>query len=177
MKNILAIYLKKKQLTRSDLLKSGAITERQLAKISKRDPDKYSKKMVELLAVELNIESEKLLAELKTIRDSDELYAVTNTDELRQMVSEQEEAFLVRGYFRELMKEIKQSGISEPAELGFAVGAGGLGSLATHGILRVMNFFEEDSQLENLKQDIAQLYTIEFINKEEAKLRLKQLDY
>ncbi|WP_251867064.1 XRE family transcriptional regulator [Enterococcus malodoratus] len=177
MKNILAIYLKKKQLTRSDLLKSGAITERQLAKISMRDPDKYSKKMVELLAVELNIESEKLLAELKTIRDSDELYAVTNTDELRQMVSEQEEAFLVRGYFRELMKEIKQSGISEPAELGFAVGAGGLGSLATHGILRVMNFFEEDSQLENLKQDIAQLYTIEFINKEEAKLRLKQLDY
>lgn len=92
-------------------------------------------------------------------------------------MKEKEEEFLVEGDFRELLKEIEGSRVSETAELGFQLGSGGSGTVLAQAVLRVMNFFEEDTKLENLKQDIAQLYTIEFINEEEAKLRLKQLDY
>ncbi|MFQ7237287.1 MAG: XRE family transcriptional regulator, partial [Enterococcus hulanensis] len=70
-----------------------------------------------------------------------------------------------------------RSQVSEMAETGFDLGSGGSGSLGARGVLRVINFFEEDSKTENLKQDIAQLYTIKFIDEAAAKLRLKQLDY
>ena len=177
MKNVLAIYLQKHGLTRIDLLRSGKLSEAQLARISKRDPEKYSVKTLDALAKELDVNSDELLADLKNIRDSQELYEVTDMNELRQRVKEQEEEFLVKGDLRELLKEIKPSQVSEMAETGFVLGAGGSGSLGARGVLRVINFFEEDSKTENLKQDIAQLYTIKFIDEAVAKLRLKQLDY
>lgn len=177
MKNVLDIYLQKHGLTRIDLLRSGELSEAQLARISKRDPEKYSVKTLDALANELNVNSDELLADLKNIRDSQELYEVTDMNELRQRVKEQEEEFLVKGDLRELLKEIKRSQVSEMAETGFDLGSSGSGSLGARGVLRVINFFEEDSKTENLKQDIAQLYTIKFIDEAAAKLRLKQLDY
>ena len=75
------------------------------------------------------------------------------------------------------MKEIKRSQVSEAAELGFELGSGGSGTILAQGFLRVLNLFENDRKLENLKQNIGYLYTIDFINGDEVKLRLKQLDY
>lgn len=114
---------------------------------------------------------------MANIRTNDELLEVTNVAELRQRVKEQKEELIIKGDFRGLMMDIKQSQVSETAEIGFELGSGGLGTLIAQGVLRVMNFFEEDTKLENLKQDIARLYTIDFINNNEIKLRLKQLDY
>lgn len=177
MNNVLDIYLKKKELTRSDLLKNGEISEHKLAKISKKDPATYSDKTINLLAAELNVTANELLADLEEIRDNDELFEVTNADELKRKVKEQEDEFLVKGDFRELMKEIKRSQVSETAELGFELGSGGSGTILAQGVLRVLNLFDADPKLENLKQDIGHLYTIDFINEDQAKLRLKQLDY
>lgn len=177
MKNVLDIYLKKKGITRSELSKKEELSEQKLARISKQNPDSYSEETLELLAKGLATTPAEVLEELRSIRDSDALYQVTNINELRQKVKEKEEEFLVEGDFRELLKEIEGSRVSETAELGFQLGSGGSGTVLAQAVLRVMNFFEEDTKLENLKQDIAQLYTIEFINEEEAKLRLKQLDY
>lgn len=117
------------------------------------------------------------LEKLANIRTSDELLEVTHVAELRQKVKEQKEEFIVKGDFRKLMKDIKQSQVSEAAEIGFELGSGGLGTLIAQGVLRIINFFAEDTKLENLKQDIGRLYTIDFINENEVKLRLKQLDY
>ncbi|MBU5362044.1 hypothetical protein KQI58_13280 [Enterococcus raffinosus] len=114
---------------------------------------------------------------MANIRTSDELLEVTHVAELRQKVKEQKEEFIVKGDFRKLMKDIKQSQVSEAAEIGFELGSGGLGTLIAQGVLRIINFFAEDTKLENLKQDIGRLYTIDFINENEVKLRLKQLDY
>ena len=174
MKNVLDIYLKKKGITRSELSKKEELSEQKLARISKQNPDSYSEETLELLAKGLATTPAEVLEELRSIRDSDALYQVTNINELRQKVKEKEEEFLVEGDFRELLKEIEGSRVSETAELGFQLGSGGSGTVLAQAVLRVMNFFEEDTKLENLKQDIAQLYTIEFINEEEAKLRLKQ---
>lgn len=177
MKNVLDIYLKKKSITRSELSKKEELSEQKLARISKQNPDSYSEETLELLAKGLATSPAEVLEELRSIRDSDALYQVTNINELRQKVKEKEEEFFVEGDFRELLKEIEGSRVSESAELGFQLGSRGSGTVLAQAVLRVMNLFEEDTKLENLKQDIAQLYTIEFINEEEAKLRLKQLDY
>lgn len=117
------------------------------------------------------------LEKLANIRTSEELLEVTHVAELRQKVKEQKEEFIVKGDFRKLMKDIKQSQVSEAAEIGFELGSGGLVTLIAQGVLRIINFFAEDTKLENLKQDIVRLYTIDFINENEVKLRLKQLDY
>ena len=117
------------------------------------------------------------LEKLANIRTSEELLEVTHVAELRQKVKEQKEEFIVKGDFCKLMKDIKQSQVSEAAEIGFELGSGGLGTLIAQGVLRVINFFAEDTKLENLKQDIGRFYKIDFINENEVKLRLKQLDY
>ena len=103
------------------------------------------------------------LEKLANIRTSDELLEVTHVAELRQKVKEQKEEFIVKGDFRKLMKDIKQSQVSEAAEIGFELGSGGLGTLIAQGVLRIINFFAEDTKLENLKQDIGRLYTIDFM--------------
>lgn len=177
VKNVLDIYLKEKGLSREAFLKNEAFSEQKLAKVSKRDPENYSEETLNSLSEELNVASDVLLTDLKRIRDSDALFEVTTADELKQKVKEQEDEFLVKGDFRELMKEIKRSQVSETAELGFELGSGGSGTIVARGILRVLNLFENDRKLENLKQNIGHLYTIDFINEDEAKLRLKQLDY
>ncbi|MDU5511179.1 hypothetical protein [Enterococcus gilvus] len=41
----------------------------------------------------------------------------------------------------------------------------------------MFNLFEDDTEFENLKQDIAQVYTITSVGQGKAMLRLKQLDY
>lgn len=177
MKNVLAIYLQEKGLTREDILKNEVFSEHKLAKVSKCDPENYSEETLNSLSEELNVASDALLMDLKKIRDSDALFDVTTADELKQKVKEQEDEFLVKGDFRELMKEIKRSQVSEAAELGFELGSGGSGTILAQGFLRVLNLFENDRKLENLKQNIGYLYTIDFINGDEAKLRLKHLDY
>lgn len=177
MKNVLAIYLQEKGLTREDILKNEVFSEHKLAKVSKCDPENYSEETLNSLSEELNVASDALLMDLIRIRDSDALFDVTTADELKQKVKEQEDEFLVKGDFRELMKEIKRSQVSEAAELGFELGSGGSGTILAQGFLRVLNLFENDRKLENLKQNIGYLYTIDFINEDEAKLRLKQLDY
>lgn len=177
MKNVLAIYLQEKGSTREDLLKNEVFSEHKLAKVSKCDPENYSEETLNSLSEELNVASDALLTDLKRIRDSDALFEVTTADELKQKVKEQEDEFLVKGDFRELMKEIKRSQVSDTAELGFELGSGGSGTILVQGVLRVLNLFEVDQKLENLKQNIGHLYTIDFINDDQAKLRLKQLDY
>lgn len=174
MKNVLAIYLQEKGLTREDILKNEVFSEHKLAKVSKCDPENYSEETLNSLSEELNVASDALLMDLKKIRDSDALFDVTTADELKQKVKEQEDEFLVKGDFRELMKEIKRSQVSETAELGFELGSG---TILAQGGLRVLNLFEDDRKLENLKQNIGHLYTIDFIDDDQAKLRLKQLDY
>lgn len=177
MKNVLAIYLQEKGLTREDILKNEVFSEHKLAKVSKCDPENYSEETLNSLSEELNVASDALLMDLIRIRDSDALFDVTTADELKQKVKEQEDEFLVKGDFRELMKEIKRSQVSEAAELGFELGSGGSGTILAQGFLRVLNLFENDRKLENLKQNIGYLYTIDFIDDDQAKLRLKQLDY
>lgn len=75
------------------------------------------------------------------------------------------------------MNDIEQSRLPESAKIGFQCSGNGTGNIVIWGILRIMNLFGEDSKLENLKQDISDLYTIQFINQDTAKLRLKQYDY
>ncbi|MGM0168445.1 hypothetical protein IGI39_004200 [Enterococcus sp. AZ135] len=177
MKNVLDIFLQKKGLTRYDLSKSVGISEQTLSKASKRDPETYTSKTIIAIANGTSNTPGEVLDALLQIRDSEELYHVATLNELRQKVKEQEDQFIVTGDFHELLKEIDRSRISETAELGFQYGSGGLGTIAVHKILRIMNAFGDDTKLENIKQDIAALYSIEFIDKNNVKLRLKQLDY
>lgn len=84
MKNVLDIYLKKKGITRSELSKKEELSEQKLARISKQNPDSYSEETLELLAKGLATTPAEVLEELRSIRDSDALYQVTNINELRQ---------------------------------------------------------------------------------------------
>lgn len=143
MKNVLDIYLKKKGITRSELSKKEELSEQKLARISKQNPDSYSEETLELLAKGLATTPAEVLEELRSIRDSDALYQVTNINELRQKVKEKEEEFLVEGDFRELLKEIEGSRVSETAELGFQLGSGGSGTVLAQAVLRVMNFLKK----------------------------------
>ncbi|MBO0452262.1 helix-turn-helix domain-containing protein [Candidatus Enterococcus murrayae] len=177
MKNVLDIFLQKQGLTRYDLSKSAGISEQTLSKASKRDPETYSSKTIIAIAKGTEHSPGEVLDALLQIRDSDELYQVTTLNELLQKVREKEDQFIVKGEFNELLKEIERSRISETAELGFQYGSGGLGTIAVYKILRILNSFGDETKLENLKQDIGTLYTIEFIDKNNVKLRLKQLDY
>lgn len=55
-----------------------------MARISKQNPDSYSEETLELLAKGLATTPAEVLEELRSIRDSDALYQVTNINELRQ---------------------------------------------------------------------------------------------
>lgn len=105
------------------------------------------------------------------------LDAITRCDVLKQKVKKQEDAFFVTGELCDLIKEIKKSQLSESAQLGFELGSAGSGTILSRGVWRVLNLFEDDTERENLKQDIAQLYTTECVDEGKILLRLKQLDY
>jgi hypothetical protein len=95
--------------------------------------------------------------------------------EIKQKVREQEDEFIIRGEFNAILKEIKQSGLSESVQLAFDLGSKGMGSPMVWLINRVMNAMSGNKEEENLKTDIATIYDIELLNSNEAKLRLKQL--
>lgn len=65
MKNVLAIYLQEKGLTREDILKNEVFSEHKLAKVSKCDPENYSEETLNSLSEELNVASDALLMDLK----------------------------------------------------------------------------------------------------------------
>lgn len=177
MKNVLDIFLRENNMTRYDLSKRVDISEQTLSKASKRDPETYTARTIVAIAKGTNRSPGEVLDRLLQIRDSDILYEVTTLSELKQKVKEQEDEFIVKGDFRDLMKEIEGSKLSESAELSLQFGGGWLGTMAVRGILRIINSHEDNPKLEHLKQDIAELYKIIFIDQNQAKLRLKQLDY
>ena len=108
---------------------------------------------------------------IKTLED------VTSYDVLKQKVKKQEDAFFVTGELYDLVKDIKQSQLSENVQAGFELGSGGSGTILSRSVLRFLNLFEDDTEFENLKQDIAQVYTITYVGQGKAMLRLKQLAY
>lgn len=177
MKNVLDIFLKQNDMTRYDLSKQVGISEQTLSKASKRDPETYSVKTLVAISSGTGYSPGEVLDKLLAIRDSDIVYVASTLKEIRQKVNEKEDVFIIRGEFSSLMKEIKQSSLSEAEELGFQLGMGGAGSYLVWIINRIINSFGSNKEEENLKDDIMTLYTIELLNSSEAKLRLKQLDY
>ncbi len=177
MKNILDIFLKQNGMTRYDLSKKVGISEQTLSKASKRDPETYSGKTLMAISRGTDYSPGEVLDQLLTIRDSDLLYIASNLKEIRQKVKEQEDEFIIQGEFNSILKDIKKSSLSEKEQLGFNLGSAGVGTSMVWIINRVLNSFGSNKEEENLKSDISMLYQIELLNSNEAKLRLKQLDY
>lgn len=177
MKNVLDIFLKQNQMTRYDLSKKVGISEQTLSKAAKRDPKTYSVKTLVAIASGTGYSPGEVLDKLLAIRDSEAVYIASTLKEIRQKVKEKEDVFIIQGEFSSLAKEIKQSSLSESAELGFQLGMGGAGSYVVWAINRMINSFGGKKEEENLKDDIMTLYTIKFLNSSEAMLRLRQLDY
>ncbi|MFW3576979.1 helix-turn-helix domain-containing protein [Vagococcus fluvialis] len=175
MKNTLDIFLKQYDMTRYDLSKKANISEQTLSKAAKRDPETYTAKTLITIAEGTNHTPGEVLDQLLMIRDSDQLYIASNLKEIKQKVREQEDEFIIRGEFNAILKEIKQSGLSESVQLAFDLGSNGMGSPMVWLINRVMNAMSGNKEEENLKTDIATIYDIELLNSNEAKLRLKQL--
>ncbi|MDH6365647.1 transcriptional regulator with XRE-family HTH domain [Enterococcus sp. PF1-24] len=177
MKNVLDIFLKENHMTRYDVSQQANVSEQTLSQASKRDPESLSGKTLIAIAKGTKKTPGEVLDRLLQIRDSNQLYEVDTLSELRKKVREQEDEFLVKGDFRQLVKEIKRSRLSEEVELAANIGSKGAMPSTLWFLNRVLNAFTDDTKMKNLKQDIGDLYQIQFINPEQAKLRLKQLDY
>lgn len=177
MKNSLDILLQQNGLNRTDFAKKVGSTEKEVSNILKNNHGTYTEKELLMISQGINCSTEQVLNQLLKIKNDDVLYVASTIEEIRQKVTEQDDEFIISGEFNSILKDVEKSTLSEIEEMGFLVGSRGSGSIATWLIDRVMNHFGSNSQLENLKSDIAKLYKIKFISLYEAKLRLKQLDY
>ncbi|KAF1303070.1 helix-turn-helix transcriptional regulator [Enterococcus saccharolyticus] len=179
MKSILDIFLQEQGKTRYEVSKATGISEATLSKANKRSPETYTVKTVATIAQAVNQTPGDVLNQLIQIRDNpNRLYLVTTMTELKQRVKEQEDEFLIQGDFSELLTEVKREQLSETAMLGFQVGSGGQGDTMAWLIMRILNLFgKNDTDRENLKQDISTLYLISSLDDDKVKLQLKQLVY
>lgn len=177
MKNCLDIYLQHHAMTRYDVSKKSGVSEQTLSKASKRNPNTLTAKTLIAISKGTGESPGEVLDALLKILESDELYIVTTLVELRQKINEQEDEFIVRGEYRELLKEIENSRLSEESLLGFQLGSRGMGDLIVWGLNRVRQTLADNPKMEKLKQDILDLYQLKIMNGTEMKLRLKQLDY
>ncbi|OFI50546.1 hypothetical protein BG261_01340 [Floricoccus tropicus] len=177
MKNVLDIYLKENGTNRTQLVGKTNISEKALAKTSKRDPEDYSADIVVAISEEVGATPGQILDRMLVIRDSDMLYHATNFEELKQKVDEQEDEFVLEGDFYDFVKKIKASTLSERETLGFNYGSNGWGDFAAFVLHRFKNNMSREKESKNLQQKISKLYNIKILNKKESLFRLRQLDY
>lgn len=179
MKSVLDIFLQEQGLTRYELAKVTGLSEATLSKANTRNPETYAVKTVALIAEGVNLSPGEVLNRLLAIqKEATCLYTVATLSELKQRVKKQEDEFYVVNDFHELLKEVKRESLSENENLGFLLGSRGMGSIDRWLITRFFHLFIPPSERnrENLKQEISTLYTIQLLDSQTAKLRLKSLD-
>lgn len=175
MRGILDIYLKNLGTTRYEVSKKSGISEQALSKANKRDPKSYTVKTVELIASAVEKSAGEVIDGLVEIRDCNILYKATTLRELEQKVADQEDEFLVEGEFAKIVKQAKESQLSETAETWFAVGSRGSGTVLAWFITELLCIFDKKNnpKTERLKHSLSTLYDFEFLDEHTVKLKLK----
>ena len=177
MKNILDIYLKQHKVSKDELLRAANLAPSSLKQTKNSRPEKWDAELIQSIAKLVMQAPQNVVNNLIRIADNDELFEVDTVEELKQLVHQKEDEFIVMPALRDLMREIKKSQLTESEEMGFQLGSQGSGGILSSGIHRLFNQLESNPEQENLKQDISSLYQIESRSDATVKLRLKQLDY
>ncbi|OFI50545.1 hypothetical protein BG261_01335 [Floricoccus tropicus] len=178
MKNVLDIYLKENGINRVQLAKKSNISERELKKLTRKDPENYSADILVAISQEVGVTPGQILDRMLVIQDSDMLYHATTMDEFIKKIDEQEDEFVLDGNFTQFVNKTKNiMDFEDRAVRGNPIYPGyGTGNSFLYQFLKKLTS-KDDKEMQKLEQKILDNYKMKILNDHQTLFRNKILDY
>lgn len=178
MKNVLDIYLKENGTNRTKLAKKSNISERELKKLTRKDPENYSADIMVVISQEVGTTPGQILDRMLVIRNSDMLYHATTMDEFVEKIDEQEDEFILDGNFTQFVNKTKNiMDFEDKAVRGNPIYPGyATGNSFLYQFLKKLTS-KDDKEMQKLEQKILDNYKMKILNDHQTLFRNKILDY
>ena len=178
MKNVLDIYLKENGTNRTKLAKKSNISERELKKLTRKDPENYSADIMVAISQEVGATPGQILDRMLVIRNSDLLYHATTMDEFVEKIDEQEDEFILDGNFTQFVNKIENIIEFEnryvSGNLMYPVY--GSGNSFLYELFKKLTI-RNNKEMEKLEKKILFNYKMKTLNDHQTLFRNKILDY
>jgi transcriptional regulator with XRE-family HTH domain len=177
--SLLDIYLQKNRKKRYDVFKETGISQQMLSSVNKKNVSSYSVKTIQAIAKTVEKSEGMVLDELLRLENENAYFEVFNTEDLLLAFDNKESYIVIKGEYKNELKKLAESQLSETETLGLELGSAGLVPTLAVVIYQLATLLfnnKDDADQKKIESQIRK-YKIKKINENEFLLYLRQLDY